>query len=259
MSDARSANTVRPVSVSIVSHGHGALVLALLSDLGRLDPPSVGEVILTLNVPEDEPFEPPPMPVPLRVVRNASPRGFGANHNLAFALARGAWFAILNPDLRLDTDPFECLLGAFETPEVAIAGPRIVDPAGRVAASARRLYTPLEIGARLVRPARAVASPDWIAGMFMLARADAFAAVGGFDERYFLYIEDVDLCTRLRAAGWRVVFIPEVTAIHDARFASHRSLRHLAWHVTGMLRYWRTPAFWRCLRARTGEPAEPAR
>lgn len=238
------------VSVSIVSHGHGRLVLDLLVDLARIASPHVREVILTLNVPELAPFEPPALPVPLRVLRNASPKGFGANHNAAFAVAGGDVFAILNPDLRLDEDPFGPLLEALDRPGVVLAGPRVLDEAGAPAPSARALYTPLEIASRLWRDPRVPDDPDWLAGMFLLVDADAYRGIGGFDERYFLYIEDVDLCTRLRLRGGRLVLVPEATVRHAAQHASHRSLRHLRWHTAGMLRYWASPGFWRLVAGR---------
>ncbi|MFZ4757331.1 MAG: glycosyltransferase family 2 protein [Burkholderiaceae bacterium] len=240
----------RSVSVSVVSHGHGPLLRALLEDLARLDSPHVAEVILTLNIPEAPGFSVPALPVPLRVIANPEPRGFGANHNAAFALAAAPRFAILNPDLRLDADPFGLLAQALDAPRVALVAPRIVDEAGAPAPSARRLYTPLEIVSRLWRHAGTLDEPEWLAGMFLMARADAFAEVGGFDERYFLYIEDVDLCTRLRVSGWTLAVVPQAVARHAAQHASHRSLQHLRWHIASMLRYWRSPGFRQRLRRR---------
>ena len=243
----------RSVSVSIVSHGHGLMVADLLGDLARIDSPHVVEVLLTLNVPEPTGFEPPSLPVPLRIMENPAPRGFGANHNAAFARSTGSRFAILNPDLRLDADPFGGLLAALEAPGMALAAPRVVDAAGTTAPSGRRLYTPLEIVSRLWRSTAVTDDPEWLAGMFMLVRDDAFRRVGGFDERYFLYIEDVDLCTRLRVDGWRFAYVPEVPVHHAAQHASHRSLRHLRWHIASMLRYWASPGFRRRLAVRTRE------
>jgi N-acetylglucosaminyl-diphospho-decaprenol L-rhamnosyltransferase len=248
-------STARGISVSIVSHGHGPLVLAVLEDLARLDSPHVAEVLLTLNVPEAPGFEPPAMPVPLRVVENRVPRGFGANHNAAFARAISPHFAILNPDLRLSQDPFGALLEALESPRVALAAPRIVDERGATAPSGRRLYTPLEIASRAWRAPGVPDEPEWFAGMFLVVRADAFAEVGGFDERYFLYIEDVDLCTRLRVRGWRLAYVPGVAVRHAAQHTSHRSLRHLRWHLAGILRYWTSPGFRRRLSQRSGSSA----
>jgi N-acetylglucosaminyl-diphospho-decaprenol L-rhamnosyltransferase len=230
--------------VSVVSHLHGALVRPLLEDLARCEPLGM-RVVLTLNVPEALPFERSAFPFPLEVVRNAAPRGFGANHNAAFKQASADHFAVLNPDLRLPQDPFKVLLPALADPAVGAVAPRIVDPEGRPEDHARAFPTPLTILAKLggSRPhVRGDASgapfrADWIAGMFMLFRSEAFAAVGGFDESYFLYYEDVDLCARLATAGMRVEVHPAASAVHAARRESHRNPRFLLWHLGSMARF----------------------
>jgi N-acetylglucosaminyl-diphospho-decaprenol L-rhamnosyltransferase len=179
--------------VSVVSHLHGALLRPLLEDLARCETRGM-RVVLTLNVPEDLPFEPGAFPFPLQVLRNAAPRGFGTNHNAAFKEASAEHFAVLNPDLRLPQDPFGVLLPALADPAVGAVAPRIVDPDGRPEDHARAFPTPLTILAKLGGskprlqgdPSGSPFRADWIAGMFMLFRSDAFAAVGGFDESYFL-------------------------------------------------------------------------
>src|SRR5690606_14674162 len=82
---------------------------------------------------------------------------------------------------------------------------------------------------------------DWAAGMFMLFRAEAFEAIGGFDEGFHLYYEDVDICTRLWIAGWKVMLHPGVQVVHDAQRTSHRNFRYMRWHVSRKARYLRKP------------------
>ena len=84
---------------------------------------------------------------------------------------------------------------------------------------------------------QAVVSPDWVAGMLLMFRAPVYAELSGFDERYFLYYEDVDLCRRLRKRGYEVRLVPSVSAVHDARRESRRSLRHMRWHLASVLRF----------------------
>jgi N-acetylglucosaminyl-diphospho-decaprenol L-rhamnosyltransferase len=230
--------------VSVVSHLHGPLVRPLLEDLARCDQPGL-RLVLTLNVPEKLPFDAASFPYPLEVVANSAPRGFGANHNAAFARGDAAHFAVLNPDLRLPHDPFRVLLPALRDPQVGAVAPRIVDPQGAPEDHARAFPTPITILSKLggSRPRMcggAEGAPfraDWIAGMFMVFRRDAFAAVGGFDEAYFLYYEDVDLCARLAARGLRVEVHPAASAVHDARRESHRNPRYLLWHMRSMARF----------------------
>jgi GT2 family glycosyltransferase len=71
----------------------------------------------------------------------------------------------------------------------------------------------------------------------MLFRSSAYAKIAGFDERYFMYVEDVDVCTRLWKAGLKVMVCPSAVVIHEARHASRRSWAHLRWHITSLLRY----------------------
>ena len=84
----------------------------------------------------------------------------------------------------------------------------------------------------------------WVAGMFMLLRSKDYAALAGFDEGFFLYYEDVDLCARVWNCGRSVMLCPSVHVVHDARRASRRNLRHMLWHATSMARYLRKH-FWR--------------
>lgn len=235
------------ISISIVSHQQGALLAALLPDIATHCTMAL-EVILTLNQPETLPFDAASFPFPVRIVNNAIPKGFGANHNAAFALAGAAHFCVLNPDIRLDRDPFPALLSALSDPSIAVAAPAVFGPEGRLEDSARRFPTPPGIVCKMFhdrrRPDYAVGDslvyPDWVAGMFMLWRSAAFRAVGGFDERYFLYYEDVDICARLPRQGFRVTLVPAARVTHHAQRASRRSLRYLRWHLASMFRY-----FWK--------------
>ncbi len=250
------------VSVSVVSHGHGGLVGALLADLEARCRGAI-EVLLTINVPEPLPFDPGAFRFPVRVLANAAPKGFGANHNAAFRESRHPLFCVLNPDIRLRADPFPALAERLKDPATGVVAPLIRNPAGGIEDSARPFPNPLLILRKAFSGARGPAypigaedvHPDWVAGMFMLFRREAFAAVGGFDERYFLYYEDVDLCARLRLAGMRAVLCPSVEATHDARRQSHRDLGHFRLHLRSMLRFFASAPFRRivCHHARRGD------
>jgi hypothetical protein len=230
------------VTVSVVSHAHGTLVHDLLADLAVLHHGGL-DVVLTLNVSEELPRIPPGLAV--EIVRNPSPKGFGANHNAAFRHGRGALFCVLNPDIRFPADPFDILAAELVDARVGVAAPLVVDATGEPEDSARRFPTLRSLSAKVLGLAPRLDyeigdepfSPDWVAGMFMLFRREAFAAVGGFDERYFLYYEDVDLCRRIRHAGYDVRLVPAARVTHLARRESHRNLRHLRWHLTSMARY----------------------
>ncbi|MBU3647330.1 MAG: glycosyltransferase [Limnohabitans sp.] len=90
-------------------------------------------------------------------------------------------------------------------------------------------------------------APDWVAGLFMLFRSETFARLKGFDARYFLYYEDVDLCARLSLSGLRVALSPEVTVVHLAQRSSHHNFKYFRWHVVSMLKFFLSGSYWRLL------------
>jgi GT2 family glycosyltransferase len=81
--------------------------------------------------------------------------------------------------------------------------------------------------------------------MFMLVRSEAYAQVGGFDERFFMYCEDFDLCARLRLGGWALQVVTRSRVLHDARRASQSSLRPLLWHLHSLAKVWASATYWR--------------
>lgn len=233
--------------MSVVSHGHGALVRDLLRDLGR-ETGAALEVTVTLNVAEPLVLDPAASPFPLSIVENAAPRGFGANHNAAFArrAAHDGYFCVANPDVRLEPGVLARLVETLAAhPSVAVAAPRVRDQAGRVQNSARRLPTPGRIVRRAARALPPLDYPlgtgwrqaEWVAGMFMVFPSRIFAELGGFDERYFLYYEDVDLCCRAHLAGYDVLLDEAACVTHDGLWDSHRNPRYLRWHLASMARF----------------------
>ncbi len=232
------------ITISIVSHGQGQLVHELLRDLARYCIGQV-EVILTLNLPEELPFVPQEFGYVTQIVRNSTPKGFGENHNAAFRLVNTEYFCILNPDVRIRDNLFPHLIAGLRDPQAGIVGPLICNPDGITEDSARRFPTPIYILQKAFTtfppPEYVVGkSPlrvDWLGGMFVMLRSDTFKMINGFDERYFLYYEDVDICWRLRAKGRSAFLVPAAIAVHDARRQSHRNLYYLAWHLSSMLRF----------------------
>jgi hypothetical protein len=129
---------------------------------------------------------------------------------------------VLNPDIRFDSDVLAPLL-AQAAPDAGLLTPRILEPGKAGPEPHRALLTPLEIVGRnkpgYVRPP----VPAWIPGLFMLFRSEAYRRIGGFDERFFMYGEDFDICARTRLAGWKLQVGEDLLARHDAQRASHRS------------------------------------
>jgi len=255
------------ISISVVSHGQASLVGEALADLVRLVDPASIEVILTLNIPENLPFAVKDFPFPIKLINNHSPKGFGANHNAAFRHADGEWFCVMNPDIRLNDNPFPALLECLAHPGVGVAAPLVLGMHGEIEDSARRFPSPLKIVCKSWGGCRgsdyAITDqpvyPDWVGGMFMLFPSGIYAAAGGFDQSYFLYYEDVDLCARLRLQGNLAILCPRARVVHHARRSSHRNFRYLRWHLGSMMRFFLSPVYWRVLYGKlaAGKPGLP--
>lgn len=235
------------VTLSVVSHEQHALVDALLADLAGINAPELARVVLTQNLPETPPSTKGPHSPPLEVIRNRTPLGFGMNHNAAFRKCDTEYFAVVNPDIALMANPFPALITALRA-GAGVAAPVVLEPDGRVADTARSLITPYELIRRRTPSYTPPEVPRWFAGMFLVFRADAFASVNGFDEGFFMYCEDFDICARLRLAGWPLSFVRQVQVVHAAQQLSHRSLRHLRWHLSSLGRMWTSANFWRYRR-----------
>lgn len=235
-----------PVTVSVVVHGQWHLLEPLLDQLQRHCRQVVDQIILTVNRPESG-IRTEGWSIPVRRIDNPSPRGFGANHNAAFAHCRSPWFLVLNPDIRLGGDILGELL-ARALPRAGLLTPRIQEPGKVRPEPYRGLLTPAELWMRRSASHCPPQRPAWVAGMFMLMRREAFTQAGGFDERYFMYCEDFDLCARLRLAGWDLQVAEDLSVRHEAQRASNSSLRPMAWHLASLVRVWTSSTFWRYRR-----------
>ncbi|MGC3987892.1 MAG: galactosyltransferase-related protein [Pseudorhodoferax sp.] len=233
----------RPITVSIVSHGQQGLIVPLLEQLNRFSATSIETVVLTVNIQELDLIDDAAYSFPIRRIVNPSPRGFGTNHNAAFVQCDTTWFLVLNPDMRLETDVIGQLLGDASS-RTGLLAPRIFEPGKHLPEPHRGLITPCEILKRRIRRHTPPERPAWIPGMFMLFRSQAFRDLKGFNERYFMYGEDFDICARLRLADWNIDIDESLSAVHAAQRASHRQARHLAWHMSSLFKVWLSPHFW---------------
>ena len=172
--------------------------------------------------------------MPLAVVRNADNRGFGAACNQGAAGSEADFLLFLNPDTRLMPGSFAepvRYLRAHENERVGIVGIQLVDADGRVARSTARAPTAWSMVGNSVgfdRLAPRLFPPhfvtewahdqtrtvDQVMGAFFLVRRSLFEALGGFDERFFVYYEDLDFSVRARAQGWRSVYLSTAQAFH---------------------------------------------
>ncbi len=240
------ANPSPLLSLSIVSHGDADKLPHLLESVQRYENSKSLQIILTDNLGHDLPEADASAFAELIILRNEDQKGFAHNHNQAFQHATGKYFCVLNPDLLFEEAVFPLLINRIENDDAAILSPIIFDADGVLQDSFRDFPTPLAILKRKLpnykfQPqlpnATGLISPDWIAGMFMLMRHETYSQIGGLDEKFHMYFEDVDFCARARALGLFPLVDTNLRIQHNAQRASRSNLRYLGWHIQSAFRF----------------------
>jgi N-acetylglucosaminyl-diphospho-decaprenol L-rhamnosyltransferase len=215
--------------------------------------PQVEELVVVANRGR------PTVPERVRVVENERPAGFAANANRGIAETSAPFVVVANPDTRADHDAVEVLRRfAEEHPRCGVAGPKLLNSDGTLQGSRRRFPT---VGGTIVRrtPLRRLFDPhrfqrghygldetpteptpaDWLLGAFLFLRREMLDDLGGFDEGYRLYGEDIDLAYRAARAGWERWYVPEARVTHEHAAETDRTFltRRTLWHWRGILRF----------------------
>ena len=238
------------VAAVVVSHGTPDDVARLLPALRD----QVDELVVIANIPGS-------VPDGVAAVHNAQPLGFAANLNRGFGLTHAPLVVSVNPDAIPEAGAVAALASFVAgRPSCGVAGPRMIYPDGTWQPSRRRFptvrgtivrRTPLR---RLVpqrrhfhldeAPPAEPVQADWMLGGFLLLRRAMLDELGGFDEGYRLYGEDIDLQYRAKQAGWERWYVPQAVVRHehqaetDKRWLTRRTL----WHWAGVARFvWKHP------------------
>ena len=221
------------VSVVVVNYESGPALFRLLTGLRREHP---REIVVVDNGSTDGSLDRVRAELhDVVVVETATNRGYGAGANRGAAATDGPYVLVTNPDLEIAPGALAELVAVLDRdPANAAVGPLVRTPEGDRYPSARRFpslpdaagHALLGIVAPNNRYTRAyqrsdldtagpgVQEVDWVSGACFLVRRSAYEEVGGFDESYFMYAEDVDLCWRLRRRGWRVAYAPAAEVVH---------------------------------------------
>ncbi|HKA55546.1 MAG TPA: glycosyltransferase family 2 protein [Candidatus Binatia bacterium] len=191
----------------------------------------------------------------VQLVVNRKNRGVAPARNQGMRLARGEYIILLDDDTLIRPGVFAQLLAYMDAhPDVGVCGPKLIDLQGRLQLSCRFFPT---MGDKLARRfpftfaqqvRRAAEMADWdhsyvrevdyVIGACQVIRRAALAEVGLLDERIFYGPEDIDLCLRMRQAGWRVVYNPEAVVVHHERRVARSFSSRLGWkHLWGVLYY----------------------
>jgi N-acetylglucosaminyl-diphospho-decaprenol L-rhamnosyltransferase len=193
----------------------------------------------------------------VRVIENERPVGFAANANRGIAETTAPYVVVCNPDTEAGPDSVAVLRGFAELhPRAGIVGPELRHPDGSLNPSRRRFPT---VGGTIVRrtPLRRVlggtqrahygldeqpdepVQADWLLGGFLLLRREMLEELGGFDEGFRLYGEDIDLAYRAAKAGWERWYVPQAKVVHAHQAVTDRRLltRRTWWHWRGIARF----------------------
>jgi GT2 family glycosyltransferase len=211
------------LSIIIVSFEARADLVRCLESL-QVSPPSATHEILVVDNGSTDGSADAARSSGVTVIENGANLGFTRANNIGIRASTGAAILLLNSDTIVPAGAIDRLLAELDRDaDVAVVGPRLVDGAGRAELSFGRMIGPLNElrQKRLARSGGAVETvtrrrqyPDWVSGACLLVRRRDAEAVGGLDERYFMYTEDVDFCAAIRARGRKVLFAPEIEVVH---------------------------------------------
>jgi N-acetylglucosaminyl-diphospho-decaprenol L-rhamnosyltransferase len=239
------------LDVVIVNWNTGACLRACLDSLAVASASvPLGRVIVVDNASTDDSASSLPSSLPVTLIRNEVNRGFAAACNQGSRLGSGQHVLFLNPDTVLLPDTVHAALAFLESPAAAssgICGGFVLRADGRPGISASRFPTLANIAATMLgldRVAPRLAphrhlppdgltrsgAVDQVIGAFFLVRRSLFDRLGGFDERYFLYYEEVDFCRRARALGFGAYFLAEARLIHVGNVSARRSGGRALYH-----------------------------
>ncbi len=267
MTDRPSGRHRGTVAAVVVNYESGE---ALAGCVGSLRAAGADEVVVVDNGSADGSVDRLRRQEPEASVITPGPNlGYGAAANRGAAATVSAYVLVCNPDLVVSPGAVATLAEALDAdPAAAIAGPLVRTPEGGRYPSARRFPSLVDAAGHAVlgmfRPenrftrayqqadldgtggARPV---DWVSGACLLVRRSAFEAIGGFDEAYFMYAEDVDLCWRAGRAGWSVLYVPAAEVTHRQGVSTARHpYRMIVAHHRSLLRFaGRSTAGWRRL------------
>lgn len=255
------------LSIITVNYKSRALTGAMIESLLVSGLPKQTEIIVVDNASNDMSVQLLRSDFPeITVIANPENVGLAAGVNTAIKQATGEYYLILNPDMTALPGVVSKLVSFMDShPTVGMAGGKLISPNNQLQYSCYRFYTPAVIAYRRTffgkthRGRKAVAQflmkdfdhasvrdVDWLMGACLIVRAEAVEKVGGMDERYFMYFEDVDWCRRMWQAHWRVTYVPDAVFSHFHQRSSERGIlsfftnRPTREHIKSAIKY-----FWK--------------
>ena len=248
------------ISVIVVSWNARSYLRDCLTSIRETGGSLVREIIVVDNASTDGSPDMVEAEFPgVKLIRAAENLGFARANNLGIKHAGGSFLALINSDVIVHPGCFEQLTRILESQrELGLVGPRITGGDGRLQLTCRRLPSFWNLTCRALALDRVLsrwplfsgfemrhwdyahqAEVEVLSGCFWLARKSAVEQVGGLDERFFFYAEDVDWCKRLHDKGWKIMFVPGATATHfGGGSSSNAPLRYSIEMQRANLAYW---------------------
>ena len=261
------------VSIIIVNFNAGHRLTDCVTSI--LEAPDRAEIIVVDNRSDDDSLErllaAHGRRKRLQIIRNPANLGFARACNIGARQATGEYLFYLNPDCLIQTHTLTTLTTALaRNPEAGMVGGRLLNPDGTEQPGSRRdipdpwrAFVHLAGLYRFVKAQPALFSDfsrhreavpeseitvEAVSGACMMVPRTVVAATGGFDEAYFLHVEDLDWCLRIRQQGWKILFVPGARVIHAKGGCSHRRPIRVEWHKhLGLTRF-----YWKFFRRRHG-------
>ncbi|HXG91313.1 MAG TPA: glycosyltransferase family 2 protein [Blastocatellia bacterium] len=231
------------IAVVVVSYNTRALLLECLASVIESSREAEIELIVVDNASRDGSYEAVREAFPQAVtVRNSTNIGFGVACNQAIRRTTAPFILLLNSDARINTDALQAILDAMRFDErCGAASCRIVNDEGEEMINTRNFLTPLNQALELLGFKRRAYRPkpednnldcsvEWIDGACLMLRRAALDEVGLFDEQFFMYSEDEDLCFRLKERGWKVCFSSAATVFHRGAASSSQDRTNMLRH-----------------------------
>lgn len=230
-----------PVRVVVVTWNSHDVLPAFLQSLATATRSPYDVVV----VDSASPTGPPRVPDGVTLLEAGGNLGYGKAANLGASGSTGEWLVVANPDVQWEPGALdELLAAAARWPQAGCLGPAIRTPQGQLYPSARAFPSlgrgighaalgPFWPGNPWTRSYRAEegrpveGTTGWLSGSLMLLRRQAWEQVGGFDPKYFMYCEDMDLCRRLAEAGWQNVYVPTAVITHVGGHATRGASRQM--------------------------------
>jgi GT2 family glycosyltransferase len=178
--------------------------------------------------------------------------GFASAHNLILDKINSKFHLILNPDIEFNINVIPTLISKLKTfDDVSFVTPKVVYPSNKPQFICRKHPTIFDLINRRVKIFSNQTSkneyrdkdlsqsfyPDFIHGCFMLFKTNDFKKLKGFDERYFLYMEDADLCRKVDKLGKKKLYFPEVEIVHQHQKGSSKSIKLFFYHISSAFKY----------------------